>query len=99
MEMQLSPKEILKKYWGFDDFRSSQVAIVDDALQGKDVLALLPTGGGKSLCFQIPALIFDGITLVVSPLISLMKDQVDALHEIGIGATFINSSLSAAEFK
>ena len=56
MEMQLSPKEILKKYWGFDDFRSSQVAIIDDALQGKDVLALLPTGGGKSICFQVPGL-------------------------------------------
>lgn len=83
----------LKSVFGFDSFRPFQEEIIGDALAGRDVFALLPTGGGKSLCFQLPALLRPGITLVVSPLIALMKDQVDALETMGISATFLNSSL------
>jgi ATP-dependent DNA helicase RecQ len=87
----------LKKYFGFDSYRPGQRAIVADVLAGRDVLAIMPTGGGKSLCFQLPAVLRQGITLVVSPLIALMQDQVRLLHSQGISATFINSSLSAQE--
>ena len=87
----------LKQYFGFDSFRPLQEQIIRDALAGKDVFALLPTGGGKSLCFQLPALVRPGLTIVVSPLIALMKDQVDALQASGVAATFLNSSLSTAE--
>src|SRR5881394_3127432 len=87
----------LKKYFGHDEFRPLQQQIVTDALAGRDVFALMPTGGGKSLCFQLPALLRDGLTIVVSPLISLMKDQVDALQTIGIAATFLNSALDRHE--
>jgi ATP-dependent DNA helicase RecQ len=87
----------LKKYFGFATFRPLQEAIIRDALAGKDVFALLPTGGGKSLCFQLPALVQPGLTVVVSPLIALMKDQVDALQASGVAATFLNSSLSPDE--
>lgn len=83
----------LKKYFGFDSFRKGQREIIEKILEGKDVLGVLPTGGGKSICYQLPALMKDGLTLVISPLISLMKDQVDALREDGIDASFINSSL------
>jgi len=83
----------LKKYFGYDEFKAGQKKIVLGALEGKDVLGIMPTGGGKSLCYQLPAILMDGITLVVSPLISLMKDQVDSLDEIGIPGTFINSTL------
>ncbi len=83
----------LKKYFGFDSFRQGQREIIEKILEGKDVLGVLPTGGGKSICYQLPALMKDGLTLVISPLISLMKDQVDALREDGIKASFINSSL------
>lgn len=82
----------LKKYFGFDSFRKGQREIIGNILEGRDVLGVLPTGGGKSICYQLPALMKDGLTLVVSPLISLMKDQVDALREDGIMACFINSS-------
>ncbi len=87
----------LKKIFGFDSFRPLQEEIIRDALAGKDVFAVLPTGGGKSLCFQLPALVRPGLTVVVSPLIALMKDQVDALQAAGVAATFLNSSLAAGE--
>ena len=88
---------ILKKYFGYDEFRKGQHDIIKNILQRKDTLAIMPTGGGKSICFQIPALIFEGVTVVISPLISLMKDQVDALNENGISSVFINSSLSNSQ--
>lgn len=90
-------REILKKYFGFTSFRPLQEEIIRDTLAGKDVFAVLPTGGGKSLCFQLPALARPGLTVVVSPLIALMKDQVDALTAAGVPATFLNSSLAAGE--
>ena len=92
---QLLP--LLKQYFGFTAFRPLQEGIIRDALAGKDVFALLPTGGGKSLCFQLPAMAREGLTVVVSPLIALMKDQVDALQASGVPATFLNSSLAAGE--
>ncbi len=89
----------LKKYFGYDSFREGQEEIIKEILAGRDVLGVLPTGGGKSICYQLPALMMDGISLVISPLISLMKDQVDALRENGIPATLINSSLSLEDYK
>jgi ATP-dependent DNA helicase RecQ len=87
----------LKEFFGFSSFRPLQEEIIRDALAGRDVFAVLPTGGGKSLCFQLPALVQPGLTVVVSPLIALMKDQVDALQTAGVAATFLNSSLAAGE--
>ncbi|HUA39845.1 MAG TPA: RecQ family ATP-dependent DNA helicase [Candidatus Sulfopaludibacter sp.] len=87
----------LKQFFGFSSFRPLQEEIICDSLAGKDVFAVLPTGGGKSLCFQLPALLRPGLTVVVSPLIALMKDQVDALQAAGVAATFLNSSLAAGE--
>ncbi|MFK7920707.1 MAG: ATP-dependent DNA helicase RecQ [Bacteroidia bacterium] len=88
------PKEVLQQYWGYPDFRPLQEDIIRNTLAGNDTLALLPTGGGKSLCFQVPGLVQDGLTLVISPLIALMKDQVESLNRLGIPATYINSSLA-----
>lgn len=86
-------QKVLKTTFGYDEFRPGQRAVIEHVMAGQNSLAIMPTGGGKSLCYQIPALLFDGITVVVSPLISLMKDQVDALNDSGIPATFINSSV------
>lgn len=91
-------KAILKKFYGYEDFRSGQEKVIKSLLSGKDTVAIMPTGAGKSICFQIPALLFSGITLVISPLISLMKDQVDSLKELGISAVYINSSIDKTEF-
>ncbi len=92
-------RQLLKQFFGFDSFRPFQEEIVCDALDGKDVFAVLPTGGGKSLCYQLPALARPGLTVVVSPLIALMKDQVDALQAAGAPATFLNSSLPLEEWR
>lgn len=90
----MTKHEILKKYFGYSQFRKGQETLIDAALSGRDVLGVMPTGAGKSLCYQIPALLLPGITLVISPLISLMKDQVQSLNQAGIHAAYINSSLT-----
>jgi ATP-dependent DNA helicase RecQ len=92
-------REALERWFGFPTFRPSQEAIVRDVLDGRDVFALLPTGGGKSLCYQLPALLTEGLTVVISPLIALMKDQVDAMDTAGVPATALNSSLEWAELR
>ena len=91
-------KKLLKHFFGYDNFRAGQEEIISNILDGKDSLGIMPTGAGKSICYQIPAMILDGICIVISPLISLMKDQVDNLVQLGINATFINSSLSQSEY-
>ena len=88
---------LLEQTWGYKEFRPLQQEVVDAILDGHDVLALMPTGGGKSICYQLPALMLDGLTVVVSPLIALMKDQVDSLTQVGVPATYLNSSVSPAE--
>src|ERR1700677_1249998 len=87
----------LRERFGLEQFRTGQRAVIESVLQGRDVLCVMPTGGGKSLCYQLPALLLKGLTLVVSPLIALMKDQVDALQERGLRATLLNSTLDPAE--
>lgn len=89
--------ELLKKYFGYDEFSPGQREIIQKVMEHEDVLGIMPTGSGKSVCYQLPALMLDGLTIVVSPLISLMKDQVDAANQLGIAATFINSSLNGYE--
>src|SRR6266481_4205493 len=92
-------REALSTHFGYDGFRPGQEAIIRSVLSGRPTLAILPTGGGKSLCYQLPALLLEGTTVVASPLVALMKDQVDALTARGIPATFVNSSLSEADRK
>lgn len=90
-------RQILQKFYGYEDFRPGQKKVVESLLNKNDTVAIMPTGAGKSICFQIPALLFEGVTLVISPLISLMKDQVDSLCQLGIAAVYINSSVSKAQ--
>jgi len=84
--------DVLHRVWGYDDFRGEQAAIIDQVVTGGDALVLMPTGGGKSLCYQVPSLVRDGVGVVVSPLIALMQDQVDALAANGVRAAFLNST-------
>ena len=91
-------QNILKTYFGYDEFRNGQDKLIESIIKGRDALGIMPTGGGKSICYQLPAIALDGITIVISPLISLMKDQVDSLNELGINAAFINSTLDNDEF-
>src|SRR3989339_647328 len=91
--------ELLKTRFGYDEFRPGQREIIEHALNGWDAFVFMPTGGGKSLCYQLPSLTLEGLTLVISPLISLMEDQVNALEANGIRAAFINSSLNAGEIR
>ncbi len=100
MEKQILKDQILKLlklHYGYDSFRPGQEKVIDNILHGLSTVVIMPTGGGKSLCFQLPALVLEGVTIIISPLIALMKDQVDGLNKIGIPATFINSSISQAE--
>ena len=94
----MQEETILKKYFGYSSFRNGQKEIIQHILNNEDCLGIMPTGAGKSICYQIPAIMLSGITIVISPLISLMKDQVDSLNNMGIPATCINSTLSDSEF-
>ena len=91
--------QILKKYFGYDSFREGQETMVDALAMGRDVFGIMPTGAGKSLCYQVPALLKEGTAIVVSPLISLMKDQVGTLNQAGVHAAFFNSSLTASQYR
>src|ERR1700687_2704595 len=93
----MEPSEALRQHFGYPAFRKGQEAVVRSVLSGRPTIAILPTGGGKSLCYQLPALLLEGTTVGVSPLVALMKDQVDALRARGMAATFVNSSLAEAE--
>ena len=94
----MTKQQILKAYFGHDTFRPGQESVIDSLLSGRDVMAVMPTGAGKSACYQIPALMLEGVTLVISPLISLMKDQVNGLTQSGVPAAYINSSLTPAQY-
>ena len=89
--------EVLKKYWGYDAFRPLQQDIIESVLDGRDTLGLMPTGGGKSITFQVPTMAIDGMALVITPIISLMKDQVDRLRALNIKATYLYAGLTRAE--
>lgn len=91
--------DILQKYFGYQSFRKGQETLINSILNGQDVLGIMPTGAGKSICYQVPVLMMEGITIVVSPLISLMKDQVTALNQAGVHATYINSSLNERQIE
>lgn len=92
-----SARDALRTYFGYDAFRPGQEGIVNAIIQGRDALGVMPTGAGKSICYQIPATLLPGMTIVISPLISLMRDQVDALNDVGISAAFINTTQSPDE--
>ena len=91
-------RKLLKEIYGYENFRRGQEIIVDSVLSKRDTLGVMSTGGGKSICYQVPALLFKGITIVISPLISLMKDQVDSLRLLGVKSVYINSTLSKEDY-
>src|SRR6201987_5594547 len=93
----MDSREALEKYFGFREFREPQGEVISEILNGQNVFVVMPTGGGKSLCYQLPAILLEGVTVVVSPLIALMKDQVDALISRGLSATLINSTIPLSE--
>ena len=99
MNSSISPTDVLQKTFGYTQFRPGQHAVIEHLLEGRSAAAVFPTGGGKSICYQLPALMLDGLTIVVSPLIALMKDQIDALVARGINAQRLDSSLGADEYR